>query len=709
MLFGFERFQVFDKPMREVGANIPYEWLIYVLMFIPILIFLYGFYQKARVWTVAKGKINRLDNIGKRIWSWFVFSIAQAKVVKKPLAGWMHFFLFWGFFLLFLAAGVDAMHNFIKWPHLEGLAYIGMSSVVDIIGFLGTIGIIVLAIIRYVQKPDRLNDTKSSDGWIILLILTILVTGFIIEGLRIAAQIKLATTIDQIAYERVASPIGWAVAQLFVGGSLDAIEIWHRILWWFHMAIAFLFIAIIPYSKLWHIFTSMINYFVRDLGPKGGYIRMVHNIEEAETFGVENIEDFTWKDLLDLDACIRCGRCQENCPAYLTGKHLNPKITLIQNMKKHLDEKAPYLLAAKAQTGAEAEAAMTHDAEAEVKPVMEQSLIYDVVTTDVIWDCTNCRACMEHCPMFIEHIPKIIEMRRNLVMWQGDMPSEAQMALTNLERNYNPWGVGWANRADWVKDKGLTDKIKIAAEDQDFEYLLFGGCAMAFDDRYKKVGEVVVKLFDKAGVKLGYLGTEERHCGDTARRLGNEYLFQTLAAENIAAFQNYGVKKIVTTCPHCYNTLKNDYKQLEGGADFEVYHYTELIAKWIAEGKLKVSTSLGTRLTYHDSCMLGRHNDIYDEPRSILRAAGTNLVEMERSREFGFCCGAGGGRMWLEEHAAEGFKRINDTRTEQALATNPEVIITNCPFCLTMLDDGVKGVEAPVKVLDIAELLTQAL
>ncbi|MGE5397794.1 MAG: heterodisulfide reductase-related iron-sulfur binding cluster [Chitinophagales bacterium] len=707
MFFGFERFEVFEAPMRKVGANVPFEWLIYIFMLIPIAIFLFGAYLKIRVWVIGKG-INRVDQIGARVWSWFTFSLAQAKVIKKPFAGWMHFFLFWGFFLLFMAAGLDAVHNLIHWPKLEGAAYIGVSSVVDIFGFLATVGIVVLFIIRYFQKPDRLNDTKSSDGWIILLIFAILFTGFIIEGLRIASQIKLAPTMDLIDYEKVASPIGWIVASFFSACTLDSMEMWHRILWWFHMVIAFMFIALVPYTKLWHIFTSMINYFVRDLNPKGAAIRMVYGIDEAETFGVENVEDFTWKDLLDLDACIRCGRCQENCPAYLTGKHLNPKLTLIQALKQHLDEKAPYILEARASGAAEAEMAMTHDAEEEAKPVMEQSMIYDVVTTDVIWDCTNCRACMEHCPMFIEHIPKINEMRRNLVMWQGDMPSEAQMTFTNLERNFNPWGVGWANRAEWLKERNVADKIKIASEDTDFEFLLFGGCAISFDDRYKKVGEAFVNLCYNAGIKLGYLGTEEKHCGDTARRLGNEYLFQSLAGENIAAFNQYGVKKIVTTCPHCFNCLKNEYPQLEDGT-FEVYHYTELIAKWIAEGRIKPKKPLGTKITYHDSCMLGRHNDVYQPPRDIMAAAGTNLVEMERNREFGFCCGAGGGRMWLEEHAAEGFKRINDTRTEQALATNPEIIITNCPFCMTMLDDGVKGAEAEVKVFDIVELLNQSL
>ncbi|MEN6462740.1 MAG: heterodisulfide reductase-related iron-sulfur binding cluster [Syntrophomonas sp.] len=709
MIFGFEPLEGgYEVPMRVVGANIPYEWLIYILMFIPIGVFLYGFWKKAEVWLLAKGEIHRNDKIGQRIVSFLVNALLQAKVVKKPLAGWMHFFLFWGFFLLFAAAGLDAMHNAIKWPHLAGTTYIGMSWIVDVIGFLALIGILVLGIIRYCQKPERLNDTKSADGWIILLIFVILLTGFFIEGLRIAAQIKLSTTMSQIGYEKIASPIGWAFTTLFAGMSLDSMLIWHRFLWWFHMVLAFMFIGMVPFTKLWHIFASMLNYFFRDLEPSA--CRMVENIEEATSFGVENIEDFGWKDLLDLDTCIRCGRCQENCPAYNTGKALNPKLTLIQAMKLHLDAKVPYLLEAKANgVSAEAEEmAMTDEAEA-VNP-MEQSLIYDVVTSEVIWDCTNCRACMEHCPMYIEHIPKIVELRRNLVMWQGDMPGEAQAAFTNMERNYNPWGVGWANRASWLEERGVRDMVNLLAEDgKEFEYLLYGGCGVSFDDRYKRVGEALVKLLNKAGVKIGYLGTEEFCCGDSARRLGNEYLYQTLVNQNLESFNNYGVKKIIAICPHCYNALKNEYPQM--GGKYEVYHYTEFLAKLIAEGKLKASKPLGVKATYHDSCFLGRHNGVYEDPRKVLRAAGANVIEIEKGKNFGFCCGAGGGRMWLEEEAVEGYKRINDTRTDQLLVPNPDMVVTNCPFCLTMINDGVKaaGVEEQTKVYDVAEVLWKSM
>jgi Fe-S oxidoreductase/nitrate reductase gamma subunit len=714
MIFGFHPIEGgYDVPMRMVGANIPYEWLIYIFMFIPIGIFLFGFYKRFQVWTLAKGELHRNDRVGERLISLLKYSFAQAKVIKKPLAGWMHFLLFWGFLVLALAAGVDASHYWLGFPHIEGNSYIYFSAVVDVLGFLALVGVIVLAVVRYVQKPDRLNDTKTSDGWVLILIIAILLTGFFIEGLRIAAQIIQSTTLAQIAYEQQASPIGWIFAQWFVdtqsfvNGQLESILVWHRILWWFHMAIAFLFIALMPFTKLWHIVASMLNYTFRDLEPSA--CRMVENIEEAETFGVENIEEFGWKDLLDLDACIRCGRCQENCPAYNTGKHLNPKITLIQHMKEHLDAKAPYLIAAKDAHHDEAEmVAMTEEAEEAVNP-MEQSLLYDVVTTEVIWDCTNCRACMEHCPMFIEHIPKIVEMRRNLVMWQGDMPGEAQMAFTNMERNYNPWGVGWAGRAEWLNERGVRDLVNLLPEDgKEFEYLLYAGCAVSFDDRYKRVGEALVRLLNEAGVSFGYLGTEEYCCGDSARRLGNEYLYQTLAAQNIESFNNYGVKKIIVVCPHGYTALKNEYPQM--GCKYEVYHYSEFLAQLIAEGKLKPG-KLGAKITYHDSCFLGRHNDVYDEPRKVMAAAGLNLVEIEKSKNFGFCCGAGGGRMWLEEDAVEGYKRINDTRTDQLLEPAPEMIITNCPFCLTMISDGVKGaeVEDQTKVFDLAEVIWQSL
>lgn len=708
MLFGFIPLEgSYDQPMRMVGANVPYEWLIYIIMFIPIGLFLYGSYQRIKIWQTGRGEQHRTDNGLKRFWSLLVNTFAQKQVIRKPVVGFNHLFLFWGFIFLFLATIAWGAWSKINFPPMVGDIYVISSAVVDIFGLLATIGVVILAINRYLVKPDRLNDTRPLDGWILLLIFTILVTGYIIEGARIAAQINMSPLLSDILYERTASPVGWAVAQLLVGTSTTSLLLWHRILWWFHMVVAFIFIGALPFTKLWHIFTGMLAYYVRDLEPS--HVRMVHNIEEAQHFGAENIEELGWKDLMDLDACIRCGRCQEACPAYNTGKALNPKITVIQAMKKHLDAKAPFLLQ-RASLGDDGSLALTDDEAAVVDPSPDASLVYEVVTTDVIWDCTNCRGCVYHCPMFIEQVDKIIEMRRNLVMWQGDIPTEAQNTFTNLERNYNPWGVGWASRANWLNERNIRSMVNLLPEDGgEFEFLLYGGCAVAFDDRYKRVGEAVVKILDRAGVSLAYLGTEEQCCGDPARRLGNEYLYQTLAAHNIEVFNNYGVKKIICLCPHGYNTLKNDYPQMQGR--YEVYHYTETLAQLLAEGRLKPDASAATRLSYHDSCFLGRHNNIYGSPRSILESAGGHITPLDKAKEFGFCCGAGGGRMFLEEHAAEGFKRINETRTDQLLREDPEVIAANCPYCLTMLTDGIKAAEREetVQVMDVAELLWKRL
>jgi Fe-S oxidoreductase/nitrate reductase gamma subunit len=707
MIFAYEPLEgAYEVPMRVVGANIPYEWLIYLLMLIPLGIFVWGFYNRVKVWKLAQGEVHRNDEAGKRIMSWLSYTFGQLRVIRKPLPGWLHMFLFWGFVVLLITTASFAMWDKISFPPLTGNFYIGLSWLADVTGFLALIAILGLAYIRYVMRPDRLNDTKPLDGWVLLLIAVILLGGYIIEGLRLAAQMKLTPEIQRLAYEKAASPIGWYFAGLFKGMSLTQILLWHRINWWTHMAIAFLFIALVPFTKLWHIFTGMLNYGFREFDPSA--CRMVENIEEAEHFGAEKIEEMGWKDLMDLDACIRCGRCQENCPAYLTGKTLNPKITIIQAMKKHMDHKAAYI---KREGPLEdsGELAMTTSSEREEIDPREASLIYDVVTPDVLWACTNCRACVVHCPMFIEHLHKIIEMRRNLVMWQGDMPGEAQAAFTNLERNYNPWGVGWASRADWMKERNVREMINLLPEDgRDFEYLFFTGCAVAFDDRYKKVGEALVRLLNKAEVSFACLGTEEQCCGDPARRLGNEYLYQTLAAHNIETFNQYGVKKIICLCPHGYNTIKNEYPQM--GGHYEVLHASELLARLIAEGKLTPNNKLNQPVSYHDSCFLGRHNDLYDAPREILRSAGANLLDVVKQRESGFCCGAGGGRMFLEERAVEGYKRINETRTAQLLEPAPKIIAANCPYCVTMLTDGLKAEQAEetVSVFDITEILWQS-
>ena len=466
------------------------------------------------------------------------------------------------------------------------------------------------------------------------------------------------------------------------------------------MALAFGFIAYLPYSKLIHIVTAPLNMYFESLEPKGTLTYINMEDEDAETFGVAKLEEYTWKDLMDTDACVRCGRCQNNCPAHLSGKPLSPK-QLIQDLRQHLTQKGEIILSnrqvliQKGLYGSESAAGSE-----EVNDILNQPLVGNVIEEDVIWACTTCRSCMEQCPVLIEHVPKVVELRRNQVLMESNFPPEAQISFRNMENNGNPWGMGWQTRADWAKGLGVA----AISEEPDAEYLYWPGCSGAFDARNRKVSTALVKLLQAAGVKFAILGNEEKCCGDSARRLGNEYLYYSLAQENIETMKGYGVKKIITQCPHCFNTLKNDYPQL--GGNFEVIHHAEFLAQLLREGRVKTNQSLEATVTYHDPCYLGRYNDIFSEPREILRTVGANLVEMERSHEKSFCCGAGGGRMWLEESLGQ---RINEMRTEQVVACSANIVGTACPFCLTMLTDGIKVKEAEVKALDIAEILAQSI
>jgi Fe-S oxidoreductase len=437
-------------------------------------------------------------------------------------------------------------------------------------------------------------------------------------------------------------------------------------------------------SSLQHLFLSALNVYFRPLKHRGG-LREIPNFEEAETYGVSEIKEFTWKQLLDLEACTRCGRCQDHCPAHLTEKPLNPK-KVIQDLRSHLLTKGGAILPSSSPPDAES------------TPLVEK-----VILEDTLWSCTGCLNCYEQCPVFISGYDKIIDMRRSIVLMESRYPAEVRDVFRAMERKGNPWGVERNLRADWAQDLG----VKALSQDPEVEWLYFPGCFKGFDDRNKKVAISLVKILQKGGVKFGILGPEEGCCGDPARRIGNEYLFRILAEKNIETFNKYKVKKILTTCPHCYNTLKHEYSPL--GGQYEVIHQTQLIKDLLDQGKIPLKEQASLTLTYHDSCVLGRYNEMYDLPRQILSTLpGTRLKEMERSYRKSFCCGGGGGRMWMEEHLG---KRINEARVEQALTLDPNVIATACPYCLTMMEDGLKakGKEEAVKVFDIAELVEKSM
>ncbi len=630
-----------------------------LLVIIAVVVCITGFVKRSQLWMMGQPSQGG-DRLGSRIKDFIVYGIGHGKILREPYPGLMHLFIFVAFLapiLVILAVQVNVLL-----PELWGTA---LSVLLDVIGGLGLAGLILAAYRRYIQKPDRLSDTKGEDAVALIWVAAILILGFCTEGMRLAIT-------DQGAG---AAPVGAAFSVLFKPFGESLLAPAHSLLWRVHFLVVVGFIACIPYTKFMHIITSAINIALRKYGPPGTLDFI--DFETAESYGKLNLEEFSRKQLFDLDACTRCGRCQDNCPAHLSDKPLSPK-KLLQDLKAHMEEK-----------GAGAAG--------------EKAVIGDVIEHETIWACTMCLSCAEQCPVFDTTVDKTIELRRYLVMMDPNFPSEAQGVFRNMENNSNPWGVGAHTRADWAKELG----VKKAADGEPFDILFYPGCAGAFDDRYKKVAVAVAQILQKAGVNFAILGQEEGCCGDSARRLGNEYLFETLAQTNVEVMNNYGVKKILAICPHGYNIIKNEYPHY--GGNYEVVHHSEFLLDLIRQGAIKLKGSSGMKVCYHDSCFLGRYNNIYDQPRAVLESvSGLTLTEMDRSRTRSFCCGAGGGRMWLEEDTGQ---RINEMRTDQALEKNPDAIATACPFCLTMIEDGVKAreKEESVKSMDIAEIILNAM
>ena len=482
------------------------------------------------------------------------------------------------------------------------------------------------------------------------------------------------------------------VVPVFSSTSPVTVDVLFHVFWWMHIVLVLGFLNYLPYSKHLHVLTSIPNVYFSSTNPRGALKPINLEEEGVEKFGASDIEDLTWKQLLDGYTCTECGRCTASCPANLTGKLLSPK-KIIVDIRRRVTEKGPLVLEGLAPAAA---------ASGGEKGPLEKTLVHDYISAQELFACTTCMACVQECPVNIEHVDAIVEMRRNLVLMESEFPTEVQSLFRNLETNGNPWAFPASSRADWAE--GL--EIPTVQSNPNPEVLFWVGCAGSFDARYKKVTVAFAKLMKEAGVKFAILGVEEKCTGDSARRIGNEYLAQTLIKENVATLNNYGVKKIVTSCPHCFHTLKNEYPQF--GGIYEVVHHTDFLNSLIRKGLLKPAQDVPASVTYHDSCYLGRYNDVYDAPRAVLGAVGgIELTEMEKSRSKGMCCGAGGGRMWMEEK--EG-KRVNIERTEQALATGAVVISTACPFCMTMMNDGVKAKDKAetVAVKDIAEILFES-
>lgn len=635
---------------------------MYLLAIFAIGVLVKGFYGRIKIYRQGL-PLERDDQRARRVGLMLQNVLLQKKVSRVVWPGLLHGLFFWGFGLLLIGTTLiviqaDFTDLLFDVKFLKGSFYKLFSIVLDIAGLICLFMLGGLLVRRYFYAPEGL-ETKTDDAIMHGLLFAILITGFLIEGARMAVT-ELGTPLAPW------SPIGLLIAHMISGFGEGGLLALHKVTWWLHLLLVMGFFILIPVTKFRHILTTSANYFFSDLGPTGKLKTLDLEDEDAESFGVSNIREMSWKDIFDTDSCTLCMRCQDRCPAFATGKPLSPMKVI--NQLGDVAFNAP------------------------------DSGLIETIGKDVLWSCTTCRACQDICPAAIEHVNKIIDLRRSMVLMEGEFPGEEVMAAMDAtEVNGNPLGVGYAERGDWVKELD----VKTLAEDSEVDILFFVGCYGSFDKRNIAVATSFIKLCRAAGIKVGILGKEEKCCGEPMRKMGNEYLYQTLATENIEMIKSHGVEKIVTTCPHCFNTLAKDYRDL--GLEAEVQTYTVFLEQLLADGLLKIDPS-ELSCTYHDSCYLGRHNDIYEAPRKLIEAAGGKLTEMKKNRAEAFCCSAGGGRILAEENIGE---RINIKRVNMAADTGADILVSNCPFCLTMFEDGVKGaeLEGTLRSQDIAEIL----
>jgi len=656
-------------PTREIYWNVPGHLILYGLFLIVTIIFIYGVYRRFRLWKLGQPE-NRFGDFSKRIWHVTRDGVAQISVIRDRTPGLMHLMIYGGFIILTIGTFLVLLQADFNVQILFGQFYLWYSLILDGFGVLFIVGIVFALIRRYVIRPERLNAILD-DAVILPLLLIIGITGFLIEGARIAA-----TQPEWASW----SPVGNWLAQFFTAESAPGI---HNLLWWGHLLLSFAGIAYVPFSKLFHVLVSPANMYFAPFKPRGELSTI--DIENSETFGVTDIHEFTWKQLLDLDACTQCGRCQDQCPAFNSEKPLSPK-KLILDLQAAMSKRGPAILEQK-KKGEE---------------IVPEPILGDAVTTDEVWACTTCMACQEHCPVAIEHVQKIVDLRRATVLMESKFPNELNVAYKGLETNGNPWNMGATTRGDWMD--GL--EIPTVLDNPEVDYLWFVGCAGSFDDSAKASTKAMAEILKRAGVSYAVLGSDETCCGDPARRSGNEYVFQMLAEGNIEAFKSVNFKKVLTSCPHCFNVIKNEYPQF--GGDFEVMHHSELIAELIKTDKLKIKQSEKLTSSFHDSCYLGRYHNIYQAPRDVMKSmADGQFKELKRHHDKSFCCGGGGGRFFMEEDLGS---RINHLRIQEVKDAGVECLGVACPFCLTMLKDAAKEKEIDsIQVKDIAELVAEQL
>lgn len=658
-----------------------------VLLLLALAFFARDVYRLFAMMCLGRWE-NRFDHLWVRLRNMLLYAFGQRRVLDEKY-GFNHFVIFWGFMALllvntqFLVAGIFPDFSF---RFLGPVLYPVLALAADCMSLVVLVAVIVAVVRRVAFRPAYVDPTL--DAYIILVLIGVLMIAYF--GLS-ACEFQQGHAADVMAW----MPISRWLFGLTAGYSPEQIHVASRVFWWIHALALLFFMAYLPRGKHLHIITAIPNCLFRSLDFVKTVPRMT--FRKGRSFGVSKVFQFTWKDLLDFYSCTECGRCEACCPAHNTGKVLNPK-QIIHQGKLNLLANGPQLMAGRSDSLASAS-----DDAPTAWPLIGGSGEASI-SPDAIWACTTCGACMNACPVFIEHVPKLIDMRRHLVMEKAEFPPELLNLFENTEQRFNPWGIAPGERAKWAKEH----EVRILADDAKVDYLFFVGCSGAFDSRSRKTSLALAKIFNQVGLSWGILGNREKCCGDPLRRLGNEYVFDSLARENVQLFKHHGIRKIITFCPHCFNTLKNDYAQF--GGDFEVIHHTQLIADLIRQGKLRLSGQVEERIVFHDSCYLGRYNDVYQEPREVLTAAtgGEPPLEMSQCRQNSFCCGAGGGRMWMDEDTGQATYLA---RTREALALDPSIISVACPYCMTMFEDGLRDENATskVKVMDVAEIVVEAM
>jgi Fe-S oxidoreductase/nitrate reductase gamma subunit len=660
-------------PIRETFWNIPHwaEIAQYLLGLLTILIFSYGVIRRVRRWLEGQPQ-RRIDRIGSRLWSVVVQAVGQARTLQDIYPGIMHFTIFWGMIALLIGTILatvdwDVAHLFFNVQFLTSWVYVLYELILDIFGVFLLIGLGMAIYRRYIIRPDRLanmpgNGFKWDDAYVLLMLVLIGITGYLVEGLRIAvAQPDWAPW----------SPVGNAIGNAFIAFGDPSNRFLHYALWIIHILIAFVALASIPYTKFWHLIAGPVNIFFRSLEPAG---KMSAPASEEEP-GVKKWRDFSWKQLLDFESCTRCGRCQDVCPAHASGFSLSPRDIMIK-----LDT---FIW----------------------QPTNGRNMLGDTISADELWACTSCQACVDICPVFNDQLSSIIDMRRYLVL-EGDIDPQLQDALANLGRYGNSFGKSERMRAKWTKP--IQPKIKDARRDE-VEYLWFVGDYASYHTSMTDKTLLMAKVFQSAGLDFGILYDGERNSGNDVRRVGEEGLFDMLAEKNLVTFSKSTFKTIVTSDPHSFNTLKNEYSE-NGNDHYSVLHYSQLFDQMINAGQLKVSKKLDYQVTFHDPCYLGRYNDEYDAPRRVMAALGCELIEMPRNRENTFCCGAGGGRIWMEDPPEVAERPAEKRVKEAASLSGVSILVVACPKDLVMFQDAVKtaDLEGELVVKDLIELIVEA-